>query len=211
MTDLDYIRDNYKRMSDDKLILLSKKPQDVSTQAITLLQKELFDRGLSDEGLDLTDYLIGTNKKRTITKELSQVELKQLIAERIASGESLENIKLDLKAEGINILEIVDEEIELKDKALDYITHLKTEGYADSEIDEKLKETFSIENDEAHRLKIELRKKGKKNLVTGGILVVLSVLAFVLFLASGRIFLGAVVFFSPGIFLIYKGNEQVKE
>lgn len=139
MIDLKDIQENYKRMPLEKLIMLANNPKELELEAIGILQQELLNRNQTKEALSFTEFLINRKKENSIGN-MSMPELKQLIKDRLESGEPIENIKIDLKEEGIDIFDIVNSDNKLKEKAFDYILHLKENGNNDNEIDKKLKE-----------------------------------------------------------------------
>ena len=198
-------------MSDEYLINLSSKPPDLRLDVLPILQKELLVRSLNKEALSITEFLVKVKEKPRF-KDMTELELKQLIAQRIESGESIESIKIDLKDDGINIFDIINEDAKLQDKAIDYLTQLKDQGYQEHEIDEKLKETLSIEKEDTEQLKLELKKRGKQNLIIGYSIAVLAALMMFLSLSmGGNVTIGSVILIAIGIWRIYKGSEQLKK
>src|SRR6187455_746903 len=127
MNDLRDIEENYKRMTDEKLIQLTMTPQDLRLEVIPILQQELLNRGQHQAAISLTGFLVKSKEKPRFS-EMTVVELKQLVNERLESGESIESIKLHLKDDGVNIFDVLNDDMELQEKAFDYITHLKEQG-----------------------------------------------------------------------------------
>jgi len=211
MNDLRNIEEKYKGMTIEELIRLTIKPQDLRLDVIPILQMELFNRGLKKEAMSLTDFLVKSKEKPRFS-ELSVVELKQLIEDRLESGESIESIKIDLKDDGINIFDIINDDNTLKEKAFDYITHLKQQGLEENEIDEKLKETFSMEKGDSGMLKIQLKKNGNQNLIYGYTISIIALLLIIISLSvGGSVTIGGIIILSLGIWRIFKGYEQLKE
>lgn len=211
MNDLRNIEENYKRMADEELKHLTRTPQDLRLEVIPILQQELLNRGQNKEAMSLTDFLVKTKEKPRFS-DLTVVELKQLINDRLESGESIESIKLDLKDDGVNIFDVINDDNKLKEKAFDYIAHLKQQGLEEKEIDEKLKETFSIEKEDSEMLKIQLKKSGQQNLVFGYSLTIIALLLIIISLSlGGSVTIGGIIVLTLGIWRIFKGYEQIKE
>jgi hypothetical protein len=210
MYELKDIEDNYKKMTDEYLIDLAKKPQDIRLDILPLLQKELLVRSLNEEAMYITDFLV-KSKEESRYKNMTDAELKKLIAQRIDSGESLESIKIDLKDDGVNIFDIIDKNSKLKNKAIDYLAQLKKEGYQETEIEEKLKETLSIEKIDTLQLRNELKKRGKINLIWGSLITILALLIMsTSFFVGDTITIGSFAFIVLGIWKLHQGYEQLK-
>lgn len=210
MNDLNDVRRNYKRLQDEELRRLALQPEELRLEVIPVLQEELLSRGQTHEALLLTEFLVKSKERAEFTS-MSLAEVKELVHERLALGESLESIKMHLRDYKINVFDIIDNDSKLKTKAFDYIIRLKREGFEDAEIDEKLKETFLVEKDDIEMLKTELKKNGRKNLIFGYSFFVIAFVLFVLSLAvGGRITIGGVFILVLGILRIVKGHEQSK-
>jgi len=213
MIDIQNIEDNYKSMSVDELLNLSKKPQDLRLEVIPILQKELINRKKNQEALALTDFLIKSREnEKPRYKDLSSVELRKLIDTRLDSGQSLESIKIDLKDEGINVFDIINEDEKLRDKAFDYITQLKQQGLEDKEIDQKLKENLSLDKADSEMLKVQLKKKGRQNLIFGySLTIIAAILIMVSISLGGNVTISAIVIVCIGIWRIITGYDQIKD
>jgi hypothetical protein len=208
MNNLNFIIDNYKRLPTDELIEIAKNPEQLELEIIPHLQSELFNRNRKEEALLLSEYLI---KRPKSVAELNKEELSEMIKERVDSGESLESIKLDLKDKGVDLFDILQVQNKLQDKALDYLTSLKEEGVDETEIDEKLKSRFSLDENEADILKRQLKAKGKQNLVIGYTLVIIMGLLSIAALSlGGFIGIGGLLLTAIGVWRIVEGHRQRK-
>ncbi len=211
MDNLKSIQENYKKMDIDKLIQLSMQPHDLRLEVVPILQEELLSRGLKEEAMALTEFLIGT-KEETRFQDMSTAELKQLITDRLESGEPIESIKLDLKDDGINIFDVINDDTKLKDEAFDYIVDLKQKGIEDSEIDKKLKENLSIDKEDSEMLKIQLKQNGKQNLTLGYAISIIALLLMTMSLSlGGNVTIGGGLLLAIGIWRIFRGYEQTKD
>lgn len=210
MNDLRSIEENYRRMTIEKLIDLAMKPQELRIEVIPILQQELLNRGLNKEAISLTDFLVRSKEKPRYS-ESSVVELKKQIEDRLESGESIESIKANLKDDGINIFDIINDENEVNEKAFDYISYLKQKGVGEKEIDEKLKKTFSMEKEDSEMLKIQLKKKGNQNLIIGYSISIIALLLIITSFVGNRVTIGVIFVLAIGIWRIVKGYEQLKE
>lgn len=207
MENIDVIAGHYKNMSDAKLAALANEPRELRMEVLPVLQLELINRGLTDQAMAISHYLIQT-KVVPDFGSYSMDELKKLVSERIDSGESVESIKIDLKDHGINLFDILSQDENLREQSLNYLTELKSQGLSEEEIDEKMEETLSIEKNEIEMLKSNLRLRGKRNLAIG-----FTCLAFVLliFVSGLSLTIGGVLLAGIAVWQIYKGFEQTRK
>lgn len=211
MNNLKDIQENYESKNVEDLIHLALNPQELRLEVIPILQKELLNRGQTEEAMSLTDFLVKAKEKPRFS-DLPKAELRKLIKDRLATGEPMESIKIDLKDDGVNIYEIINNDHKLKEKAYNYITHLKEQGLEEEEIDEKLKETLSIEKEDTEMLKIQLKKSGKKNLIFGYTISIIALLLLTIALGTGgSVGFGAIFVLGFGVWTISKGYEQIKK
>lgn len=211
MNNLKDIQENYESKNVEDLIHLALNPQELRLEVIPILQKELLNRGQTEEAMSLTDFLVKAKEKPRFS-DLPKAELRKLIKDRLATGEPMESIKIDLKDDGVNIYEIINNDHKLKEKAYNYITHLKEQGLKEEEIDEKLKETLSIEKEDTEMLKIQLKKSGKKNLIFGYTISIIALLLLTIALGTGgSVGFGAIFVLGFGVWTISKGYEQIKK
>jgi hypothetical protein len=187
MDNLNLVEENYQRLSTDELIRIAAAPAALAPEAIPLLQKELIARNHPEEALALTRFLLDGPLRLSF---LSVEELQKLVFERLESGESIESIKIDLKENGIDIFNIINAESGEMEKAFDYMLSLKDQGLDDTEVKEKMQETFSIDENATEVLHAQFKKRGWQNLVIGISLVGIGT---VLLAATGmwRIVVGA--------------------
>ncbi len=211
MNNLERFNEIYNKMTPEELTGLTLRPQDLRLEVIPILQQELINRRLNKEAMSLTNFLVSTKEKSRFN-DLSVDELKQLVKERLESGESIESIKIDLNDDGINVYNLITDEVKLKEKALDYIMHLKEEGLDENEIDTKLQDTLSIGKEDSEMLKVQLRKNGKYNLIFGySITAILLLVMMVSLSVGGSISIGTIIVLALGVWRIYRGYEQLKK
>ena len=208
MDNLNSIIDNYKRLRTEELIQIAKSPEQLQVEIIPHLQAELFNRNKKEEAILLSEYLV---KRPKPLSELSKKELTEMIKERVDSGESLESIKLDLKDNGVDMFDLLETHNQVQGKVFDYLTSLKEDGLNETEIDEKLKSRFSLDENEADVLKRQLRAKGKQNLIIGYSLVIIMGILSILTLGSGGyVGIGGILLIGIGIWRIVEGYRQRK-
>jgi len=208
MDNIDLIIENYRQLSTNELLSIAKNPAELRIDIIPHLQSELFNRNKKEEALLLSEFLI---KRPKTYAELTKDELSENIKERIDSGESLESIKLDLKENGVNMLDILSNEAQIQNKTFDYLASLKSEGLDDAEIDEKMKSTFSLTENETDVLKRQLKAKGKQNLIIGySLVIVMSILTIVSLSMGGYVGIGGILAIGIGIWRISEGYRQTK-
>ncbi|MFT3679678.1 MAG: hypothetical protein QM791_05370 [Ferruginibacter sp.] len=208
MENLDAIIENFKRLSTSELLLLAQKPAELRKEVIPHLQSALLTRDKKEEAILLSEFLV--NRPR-LFNELSKEELTELIKQRIDSGENLESIKLDLKDNGVEMFDILNNETVFQNKTFDYLSSLKNEGLEETEIDEKMKAAFNLSDTEADIIKRQLRTKGMQNLIIGySLLFIVVILIIASFAIGGNITIGAILLLALGIWRIFKGYEQRK-
>jgi len=204
MADLKVIETQYKQLSSEELIKISKTPEDLKIDVIPVLQRELLSRGMNEEALELSHYLVSGPSK---SKNLSTREIRMLISERLQSGESIESIKANFDDLRVNINDYLEEDIKLENKMFDYMASLQSQGLSDEEINSKLKTNFSLEEQDSEILKARLKRKATYNLIIGYTLVIVVGLLSLFILANGgRIGIGAIIILGIGVWRIYEGH-----
>lgn len=215
MSNLNDIEVYYQGVSNEKLLQIAQRPQDLRLDAIPLLQKELLGRGMNAEALLITDFLVGVKKdepERPNYAEMSLYEMQEHVKERIQEGESIESIKLDLRENGVDIFAILNENDNLKESAFEYMTYLKKEGFEEEEIAEKLEENLAIDKRDSEMLKVQIKNSGKQNLTIGYTLAILGSVFILLTLSStGGFPISAVILIVLGVWRIYVGYERLRE
>ena len=208
MNDLNLVEENYRRLSTDELIRIAGEPEVLNPEAIKLLQRELIARNHSEEALALTEFLLNGSRRLSF---MSLEELQKVVFERLGSGESIESIKIDLKENGIDILDIINAEGKEREKAFDYMLELKKLGLDDAEVKEKMQETFSIDEGDSEVIHAQFKKRGWQNLVIGIALV--GIIGLLMVLSSnghGGIGFGAVLLGATGVWRIVVGARQLR-
>lgn len=215
MSNLNDIEAYYQGVSNEKLLQIAQRPQDLRLDAIPLLQKELLGRGMNAEALLITDFLVGVKKdepERPNYAEMSLYEMQEHVKERLQDGESIESIKLDLRENGVDIFAILNENDNLKESAFEYMTYLKKEGFEEEEIAEKLEENLAIDKRDSEMLKVQIKNSGKQNLTIGYTLAILGSVFILLTLSStGGFPISAVILIVLGVWRIYVGYERLRE
>lgn len=212
MLDLEIIKEKYQEMDTDDLIRLSKKHNDLREDAIPILISELKKRGKKQDAENLLNNEV--NQTELNYQNWSMNEIQQMVEERIKSGEKIDSIKIDLKENGIDIFQVLKDEIQIKDEIYDKITLMKENGISHSEIDEHLNKTYSIEKTEASKIKSDLKIKGKRNESIGFILIAISSIFILILISGGNDYIGikrCLFIFIAGFTLFIRGKKQSKE
>lgn len=206
MENLDTIVEKYKSLPSHKLISLAQNPSALRVEVIPHLQAELLNRDLKDEALTLSSFLVNQPKS---FKDMTKAELSALINERIDSGEPIDSIKLDLKENGIDFFEILEEETQWKNKTFDYLMYLKEEGDDETTINQKMESAYGVNEEETDELRSQLKSKGRQNLIIGyTIVAVMVIFAIAAFSVGGGIGIGAVLLTGVGVWRIVEGYRQ---
>ncbi len=212
MLNLESIKEKYHEMLTDDLVRLSKKPKDLREDVIPILTAELIKRGKRDDATTLANFK--ENDSELLYQNMSLNELRQMTQERINAGEAMDSIKIDLRLNGIDVFEVLKEEITLQEEVYDSITKLKETGASQDDIDKHLEESYNIEKLDANKIKTDLKIKGKRNQTWGFVLIVISCF-FLLLMMMGdhyfKILKTSVFLLITGISMYAIGVKQAKE
>lgn len=203
MDNQDLIADHYRNMTDGELLALVQTPASLTPEAVVLLQKELLQRGKQQEAISLTEFLAGKAQN-------AAPDLDTEIAGRIASGETVESIRIDMRDRGIDITDSIGSlEKKKVDNQFEYIIELRAQGLSEAAVYEKLEEQFGTTEDENAILIARLKKRSITNLAVGIGLIVLC--GGFLLAAIGNGFspgIGAIVLIGIGCQRLFKGIRQ---
>lgn len=208
MEDISLIADHYKTLHTAELIEIASDPASLRHDIIPILQKELINRNEHEAALQLSHYLVhGPGRLKGLNPE----QLQELINQRLDAGEPLDSIKTDLRDNGIDIFDIINHGSKHKDKTFDYIMALKEKGLDDHAINDKLQETFSLQESESEILQQQLKSKGRRNQVIGwSIVAAICIIMLVAVSNGGTIGIGSVLLFALGIWRIIEGQRQMR-
>lgn len=182
MLNLEVIKEKYQKLDTKELIKLSKKPNDLREDVIPILKAELIKRGKRDDAEALTNFKDNGSGLKYQGWSLS--ELRDMVQERVNAGEAMDSIKIDLRLNGIDVFEVLKEEIQLQEEVYNSITQLKENGVSQDVIDKHLEESYNIEKSDASKIKTDLKLKGKRNQTWGFIFIVISCLLIAIIIAS---------------------------
>ncbi len=208
MDRLQGIIENYRRMPTGELVLLANSPGDLDPGVIPHLQAELIIRRQSEAASLLGNFLIEQDQSfyTPSLKDLSKDELKMMIKDRIDSGETIEGIKLDLKDNGIKMLDILNDEAELQNQSLGYLDNLKRQGLEESEINKEMTWAFGTSDEENDDLKQQLFKKGKIRLIAGySIVIVVGIISLISVTVIGEVWYSSFALLAVGLWLVNEG------
>ena len=104
MTDFSTTENIYKNLSTEKLLSLAKELNSLKPEVIPFLKKELLARGKEYEVKAIEISM----QNRVDFDNLTLNEIQELVAERLSKGESIENIKHELKDNGIDTLKLFE-------------------------------------------------------------------------------------------------------
>ncbi|MES2513021.1 MAG: hypothetical protein V4580_02710 [Bacteroidota bacterium] len=211
MLDLELIKQKYQDMLTDDLVRLSKKPKDLREEVIPILQTELNRRGKRDDAAALTRLLNETPELKY--QGLSLIELREVVKERLEAGEAMDSIKIDFRLNGIDVFELLKDEVNFEEEVYSSITQMKQDGASAKEIDEHLEKNYQIEKADTGKIKADLIIKGKRNQTIGFILIVISCILILLIVFDNSIkgVKGSVILLISGISMYALGVKQAKE
>jgi hypothetical protein len=200
------IAETYQQLTTTELLALASDAASLRPDVIPYLRDELRKRNQNEDVIVLTPPLIERPKTyRDFTKE----ELNEMIRQRIETGETLEAIKIDLKHNGIDIFDIVNEENRHEDETIEYIVALKDEGFEEDEIAERLKTEMAMDEEQVTKIKTKMKKEGGIYLIIGyGMVILFSGLVFA-GLETGISFgIDDFLKIGAGFLLVIKGHKQ---
>lgn len=212
MLNLEVIKEKYQEMLTDDLVRLSKKPKDLREDVIPILKLELIRRGKRDAADALTNFKDDDSELKY--KNMSLSELRQMVEERVNSGEAMDSIKIDLRLNGIDVFEVLKDEIQFQEEVFDSITKLKEIGVSQDIIDKHLEESYNIEKSEASKIKTDLKIKGKRNQTWGFVFIIVSCLSFLLIMLTDnyyKILKFSITLLITGISMYAIGVKQAKD
>jgi len=164
--DLATIRNYYCNASILELQKIAEQPTDLSRDVIRLLKEELTKRG-DIETANLVDERIRTTlvrNKYANTDYLTQQDKQEIteeIKERLAGGEMIESVRIDLLERGIDISELHTED-EVDINLYDVVTHLSDNKATEEEIKDVLINNIGLQEDEATDSIKKVHGKGVK-------------------------------------------------
>jgi hypothetical protein len=211
MLDLELIKQKYQDMLTDDLVRLSKKPKDLREEVIPILQAELKRRGKRDDADALTLLLNETPELKY--QDLSLIELREIVKERMEAGEEMESIKIDFRLNGIDVFELLKDEVHFEEEVYNSITQMKQDGASTEAIDHHLAENYQIEKSDTDKIKADLIVMGKRNQNWGFILIIISSLLILLIVFNDSIkgLKVSVLMLISGISIYTLGVKQAKE
>lgn len=213
MLNLEIIKEKYQEMLTDDLVRLSKKPKDLRDDVIPILKAELIRRGKRDAADALTNFNEDNSELKYQNMSLS--ELRQIVQERVNVGEAMDSIKIDLRLNGIDVFEVLKEEIQFQEEVYDSITKLKETGASSDDIDKHLEESYNIEKTDASKIKTDLKIKGERNQTWGFVLIIIGCLFLLLSMIVSRNYFRtiktAILLLISGISMYAIGVKQAKD
>lgn len=157
----------YKNLPDGKLIQLYKEKSTLNPLAVTVLTEELEQR-----------HLLETLNTSEPEKELYQFkdnELEEFVKARLADGESIESIRLDLLDHGVDIKKDLKVNLVLEQEIMDAHLNQSLEGKSKSEVYEDLKSKYNIDDKEIERIKAAQKPTGILYLLAGIFMILMAV------------------------------------
>ncbi len=206
--DLSTIKNNYSNLSNKQLVELIDKPKILRPEVIDLLKSELTLRGLTEELAILNENIEFEAFQNELIENPDKA--REYVQTRLKNGHSIEEIRLDLKELGLNVFELLsDEIIEVESKNYIY-QELKDEGLNQVQIEEVLETEFNYSTEEQQQLKEIIRKRGRLYVTLGVFMAIIGLLLFVSSIAMGRLRGSFILVFGFGIERIVKGQKLLQ-
>lgn len=210
---MENIEKYYASASLIQLKKLCNELDELEPSAIPVLQKELIKRGEMDLALSLTEKLAQNNKNNE-TKETfyTSEEIKNYIIELLKEGYTYSQIIENLKTNGIDIERHPEYNAFEEILKINTYLHLKSEGFNEEEIKEKINIENEVELEVLEKTRDEIISSANSSINWGVFLMVFSVFLFmVTFLGEslGYIFLPFGKFIG-GLYLYNNGKKTLE-
>ncbi len=201
------IKEYYFALSDEKLMSLLPEIAEMHPDVLQSFRAELEKRRMIEETKLIDEFISSNNIENTI---LDRDDIHKEVRERLENGETIEEIKFDLKMRGIDILKLAGKEQDEEDTLFHIMTGMKENGLTNVEINRSLNKDLGFSEAQSNELVNELEKRGKQNITIGNILVVFSIVMEIIFISMGKLSLLAIGIFAVGIWRHQLGKKQLK-
>lgn len=165
----EFYYDNYKNHPEHVLKRIAGDYRKLTPEAQEALRAVLRDRNMND----LLSSLVTEEKRKQDLSHLSPHEIRAIINTRLDRGEKIEIIKADLQEKGVKAFDLAMKEGQAEEKIQERFIELQKQGKSKSEIDQKLKEEFSLPGKEAAKIPEKMRSSGTGLIVAGGVLLMI--------------------------------------
>lgn len=165
----DFFYDNYKNHPEHVLQRIVGDYKKLTPEAQEALHDVLRERSLDD----LLSSLVTEEKKKQDLTHLSPHEIRAIINTRLDRGEKIEIIKADLQEKGVKAFDLAMKEGQAEEKIEERFIELQKQGKSKSEIDQQLKQEFSLPGKEAAKIPEKMRSSGTGLIVAGGVLLLI--------------------------------------
>ncbi len=212
MIDIEVIRKNYSKFSDDKLIKIVSEINSLRKEVIPILQNELIKRDLSIQIEIVNNYIINqlSNKEEEEEEECTdkKINYKIFIGELLKQKVSFENIKNQLNE--INILEIFESQDDMFFLE-DYIEYQRKKGKTVTEIAREFKENLNIPYEVTSSYCRELSRKMERRISIGvGIFFVALIMFILSFIKDETISITYILFMIMGAFSVIRNSMNYR-
>ena len=206
---LQKIKESFITISNQELATLLPDIADMHPGVLQAFHSELIKRGMTEEIMLVEDFIIIS--RETQNQIVDREDIHKQVRERIENGDTIEEIKYDLKMQGIDILRLASQEQKEEDSLFHIMTGMKENGLTDIEINKSLNSELGFNEQQSKELISELEKRGKQNITIGNILIGISIALGVFLFYFERISFTAIGVFAVGIWRHQLGKKQLKQ
>jgi hypothetical protein len=213
MPDLKTIKSNYSRISTVELIELSKKPNELRKEIIPVLRDELKSRN-EMPAVEAMDALLNDQSNKKKLRSETQDVLLQEIEDRMANGETIESIRIDLNEREIDIAELYNEDSIYKEenferRLIEEIDKRKQDNEGYDEIKRNFIENEGLSEEGATKLISDAKAKGHRNKEVGGIAFIVGCLVTLFTFVNAHANKGGVYIIAYGA-IIFGGLQYLR-
>lgn len=180
MHNREFFYNNYKNHPEHVLQRIAGEYPKLTPQAQEALRDVLQERGF--------ESLLATLKVEDAKENLSRLskdEVRRLINSRLAAGENIELIKMDLRDKGVDIFEFAMVESSEEEQIDERMIELRKEGRSKSEIESAIRKEFNRTPEAVHTQHERMLSNGSGMIVAGALMLLITVPLAAVVLQSG--------------------------
>jgi len=167
----DFFYDNYKNHPEPVLKRIAGEYSKLTPEAQQALRDVLAEKGYDE----LLAGIQSVEQKKENLSKLNAEEVRRLVNKRLANGESIDLIKVDLQDKGVNIYQFGIEETKAEEKIEERMVSLQKDGKSAEEIQQAIRKEFRLTEEAAKAVPEKMQSAGAGFIIIGGVLLLISV------------------------------------
>ncbi len=178
----DFFYNNYKNHPEQVLARIAGEYSKLTPEAQEALRDILKEKGMDEvlAGIKIPEVVPG--KLGHLTRE----EVRRLINTRLASGESIDLIKSDLRDKGVDIYKFSSSESEVDEKIEKRTSELLHQGKSKVETEQVLLKEYNITPESRQSQQERLKTNGAGLIIIGGVLLLITLPLAAVILQSSK-------------------------